>query len=101
VPRRPPSVELLAALAAVLRRRHLRWYLFGAQAVVLHGRPRLTEDVDVTVEADTAQLSGLVGALARAGFTPRVSDVEAFVARARVIPFLHRKTGLPHPEHSR
>jgi hypothetical protein len=73
----------------------VRWYLFGAQAVVIHGRPRLTEDVDVTVETDTTRLSGLVAALGRSGFTPRVSDVEAFVARARVIPFLHRKTGIP------
>jgi Nucleotidyltransferase of unknown function (DUF6036) len=95
VPRRSPSAELLAALATVLRRRHLRWYLFGAQAVVLLGRPRLTEDVDVTVEADAAHLPGLVAALGRAGFVPRVSDVDAFVARARVIPFLHRKTGIP------
>jgi hypothetical protein len=95
VPRRPPSADLLAALATVLRRRHVRWYLFGAQAVILHGRPRLTEDVDVTVDADAKQVSGLVAALGRAGFAPRVSDVETFVARARVIPFLHRGTGIP------
>ena len=51
MPRRPASAELLADLAAVLRRRRVRWYLFGAQAVVVHGRPRLTDDVDVTVDA--------------------------------------------------
>jgi hypothetical protein len=79
----------------VLRRRRVRWYLFGARAVVVHGRPRLTEDVDVTVKTDRTQLAGLVTALGRAGFKPRVSDVEEFVARAHVIPFLHRKTGIP------
>jgi hypothetical protein len=73
----------------------VRWYLFGAQAVVLHGRPRLTDDVDVTVDTDRKRLPELVAALGRAGFTPRVSDVETFVARARVIPFLHRTTGIP------
>ena len=28
----------------------VRWYIFGAQAVIAAGAPRLTEDVDVTVE---------------------------------------------------
>jgi len=95
VPRRPATDNLLAALAPVLRRRRLRWYVFGAQAVLVHGRPRMTEDVDVTVEVAPAALPGLVAALGRAGFQPRVDDVAAFVARARVIPFLHRKTGVP------
>ena len=93
--RRPPSADLLAALTDVLRRRRVRWYVFGAQAVLVHGRPRLTEDVDVTVEADAAEVGRLVAALRRAGFTSRVSGVAAFAARAHVIPLLHRKTGIP------
>ena len=94
----PPAhanAELLRALAKVLKRLRLRWYLFGAQAVVLHGRPRMTEDVDVTVEVTRAQLGRLVAALTRAGFLPRIDDVATFVARAHVIPFLHRKSGFP------
>jgi hypothetical protein len=79
----------------VLKRRRLRWYVFGAQAANAYGRPRMTADVDVTIEVPAPRLAPLVTALGRAGFTPRVDDVAAFVARARVIPFLHRRTRIP------
>ena len=49
MPLQPAVVELLTALAPVLQRWG-RWYLFGAQAVILHGFPRLSGDVDVTLE---------------------------------------------------
>jgi hypothetical protein len=42
------------------RLRRLRWYVFGAQAVVVHGRPRMTGDVDVTVEIDVSRLPSLI-----------------------------------------
>ena len=47
--RRPASVEVLASLAKVLRPRKIRWYVFGAQAAVFYGSPRMTMDVDVTI----------------------------------------------------
>lgn len=55
----------------------------------------MTEDVDVTVRVPDPKLPGLLAALSEATFTPRVADVEAFVARARVIPFFHRRSGMP------
>ena len=44
----PAGRDLLAALAAVLNRWG-RWYLFGAQAVVAHGVPRLGADADLVI----------------------------------------------------
>jgi hypothetical protein len=49
VPVPPAAVDLLSALAPVLTRWG-RWYVFGAQAVIVHGVPRLSADVDVTLE---------------------------------------------------
>lgn len=92
--RRPASVELLRALAPILRRRRARWYVFGAQALIAHGRPRLTEDVDVTVEVAAAKLPPLIAALGRAGFTPRIPDAAAFAAHSRVIPFVHEPSSV-------
>ena len=40
----------LAAIAGVMKRLGAKWYLFGAQAVALHGAQRTTQDIDVTVE---------------------------------------------------
>jgi predicted RNase H-like HicB family nuclease len=40
--------EVLAALANAFSDLRARWYLFGAQAAIAWGRPRLTADIDVT-----------------------------------------------------
>jgi hypothetical protein len=49
VPVQPAALELLAALSSVLPRWE-QWYLFGAQAVIAYGVPRLSADVDVTIQ---------------------------------------------------
>lgn len=92
---RPPVLELLAVLARVLRSRGIRWYLFGAQAVIVWGRPRMSADVDVTVELSPADTSDFVRTMREAGFELRIEDPENFVARTRALPFLHRSTRMP------
>jgi hypothetical protein len=87
-------LQALAAAAAVLRRRGARWYLFGAQAVAIWGRPRMSADVDITAAIPGAD-DGFVAAMDDAGFDLRVADWRAFLARTRVFPFLHRATELP------
>jgi hypothetical protein len=89
---RSPVADVLADVARATAKLTARWYLFGAQAVILYGVPRATADVDVTVDCDA---KGLVAAMLDAGFRLRVPDVEQFVARTRVLPFIHARTGLP------
>lgn len=88
------AARLLRALAPVLRSFGDRWYLFGAQAAIIWGRPRLTGDVDVTAFLDPEDAQAFVTAMRRAGFSLRVEDVEGFVERTRVFPFLHDETRL-------
>jgi hypothetical protein len=95
MPRRPASVELLAALAKVLRSRKVRWYVFGAQAAVVYGSPRMTMDVDVTIAVPDEGVRPLVEALLAAGFASRATDLEAFFARSRVVPLVHQRTRMP------
>jgi hypothetical protein len=87
--------ELLAALARALSSLGVPWYLFGAQAAVIWGRPRLTADVDVTVRLPGDDHGPLVRVLAEAGFTPRTDDLDEFVRRTRVLPFVHGPSQLP------
>jgi hypothetical protein len=89
------SAELLAALARGLAVVRASWYLFGAQAVLIWGRPRFTADVDVTVWLEPEESDRLVEALASEEFVLRVRDARDFVARARVLPFVHTPTNLP------
>jgi hypothetical protein len=74
---------------------HARWYVFGAQAVVLWGRPRLTADIDVTVRMDPEEPELLVRALEASGFSLRIGHTPEFVRRTRVLPFVHAASGLP------
>jgi hypothetical protein len=77
-----------------MRALHLRWYVFGAQAVAVHGFPRATADLDVTVDLADVAPERLVRRLESAGFASRFSDAE-LVRATRVMPIVHEKTGLP------
>jgi hypothetical protein len=92
---RSPLAELLAKLGQVFGDLGLRWYLFGAQAAILHGAARLTADVDVTAELGSRPTVELVDALTGAGFDLRVADAAGFVERTRVLPMVHRATAIP------
>jgi hypothetical protein len=73
---------------------NVRWYLFGAQAAIIWGSPRLSADVDITATIDAIRLDEFVGAMKRHGFDLAPVDSD-FVARTRVLPFVHRRTRIP------
>jgi hypothetical protein len=51
VPSSPqPVADLLAALQKALTTLGVRWFLFGAQAAILHSVARLSADVDITID---------------------------------------------------
>lgn len=90
----PAAAELLRSLVPVLTQFGGRWYVFGAQAVLVWGRPRLTGDVDVTMFLEPEDPRGFVTAMRAAGFELRVRDIDEFVTRTRVFPFTHVVSGL-------
>jgi hypothetical protein len=94
MPRARGVGSALAAIASAARDAGLRWYVFGAQAVALHGHARATADIDVTIEAPR-DLAVLVASLVAHDIHPTVPDAASFVARSRVLPCLHRPSGLP------
>ena len=93
MPVQPAAVELLAALSKVLARWG-RWYVFGAQAVIAYGVPRLSADVDVTLQLAPDNPERFVVDMQAAGFALRVDDPD-FVQRTRVMPFVHLPTAMP------
>jgi hypothetical protein len=86
--------ELLHDLAAVMDERGLRWYLFGAQAAIIWGSPRLSADADVTAELQPEHVEPFIEAMKRHGFDVVISD-SGFIERTRVLPFVHRRTRMP------
>ena len=93
MPVQPAAVELLTSLAPVLDRWG-RWLVFGAQAVIIHGVPRLSADVDVTLALTPDAPDRFADDMRAAGFVLRVEDPE-FVRRTRVMPFVHETTAMP------
>lgn len=92
--KRTPLEGALVAFADLAERLGLRWYVFGAQAVNLHGFPRATADLDLTVDLDRLSPRALVRELEKSGFSARFVD-DDFITATRVIPLVHRATKLP------
>lgn len=90
---RSPVADLLEALSRALDHLGVSWYLFGAQAAVLHGAARLTIDVDVTVQLGELHSELLADTLTGAGFELTFSD-PAFIRQTRVLAASHPATGL-------
>ncbi|MFQ6047347.1 MAG: nucleotidyl transferase AbiEii/AbiGii toxin family protein [Gemmatimonadales bacterium] len=87
VSRRPPDFEeFLARLTRALKDRRLPFMLIGGQAVLLHGRPRLTEDIDVTLGVSPEELPALEDICRSLGLAPLPTDPEQFVRETLVLP---------------
>jgi hypothetical protein len=86
---------LLAALGRAMHAGGWRWYLFGAQAAAVHGRPRTTADVDATVDLAGAGARELLATLAPHGFEPRLPLSDELLAELRLLPMVHAPTAMP------
>ena len=60
--------------------------LIGGQAVLLHGRPRLTEDIDITLGVDPSHLPVVLEVCRALNLNPLPEHVEKFVADTNVFP---------------
>jgi hypothetical protein len=90
-----PLADLFASLRGVMDELKVSWYVFDAQAAIMHGATRLTADVDITVDLRSVPLTSLVSALEKSGFTARVADISGFVARSRVLPMVETASRIP------
>jgi hypothetical protein len=90
----PAVADALLGIAAAMRVAGTRWYLFGAQAAIMWGSPRLSADVDITVELSPDTITNLIAAMRIQGFDLVFGDDE-FIERTRVLPFIHRSSRMP------
>jgi len=90
----PDFVQFIADLGRGIAERGIPYMLIGGQAVLLHGRPRLTDDIDVTLGLGPADYPGVLELCDRLGLTPLPEDVATFVKETYVLPARHRDTGM-------
>ena len=88
-----PFADVLDSLRGTFESLDADWYVFGAQAALVHGAVRMTADVDVTVFPGELTTEALVKALEEGGFELRGVDT-GFVRDTRVLPLIHLATGI-------
>lgn len=67
---------------ATLSAEGVRFVVVGGLAVILHGVPRTTADLDLAVDLDEDNLRRLVGVMTQLGFRPRAPVPAEDLARA-------------------
>lgn len=90
----PDFIRLIGQLAEELSARKLPFMLIGGQAVLLHGEPRLTQDVDATLGVSPQRLPDVLEACASLGLDPLPPDVTAFVRQTFVLPAADPDSGI-------
>ncbi len=80
--------SLLSELARVLDRSGIPYMVIGGQAVLLHGRPRLTQDIDLTLGVDASALKEVCRVCREVPLQLLPEDPEEFVRETNVLPVL-------------
>lgn len=93
-PRRPEFGPLLARIARALKQHDIAFMLIGGQAVLIHGEPRLTLDIDVTLGTGPDSLPSLLDAVDTMGGRPLPERIEDFVRDTFVLPVADVETGV-------
>jgi hypothetical protein len=90
----PDFADLIARLAVALEAKLIPFMLIGGQAVLLHGEPRLTQDVDVTIGVGPDRVRDLLDVCEALGLQPLPEDPVAFARETFVLPAADPETGM-------
>jgi predicted nucleotidyltransferase len=86
--------KLIAALARTLEKTGIPYMIIGGQAVLIHGEPRFTRDIDVTLGVGPDSLQDLISAIKPLGWVALPQEPETFVAQTMVLPCEDTGTGI-------
>jgi hypothetical protein len=84
---------LLEKIALALDQAAVPYMVIGGQAVLLHGEPRLTKDIDVTLGVGLDRLQEIRSLVNTIGLSPLV-DPEDFTLRTMVLPCSDPDSGI-------
>ena len=68
--------------------------VFGGQAVLVYGEPRLTRDIDVTLGVDPGELARVLDAVESLGLRVLTDNAAEFVRETLVLPAIDPETGI-------
>lgn len=80
--------EIIARVALALKNRGIPYAIIGGQAVLVHGQPRITRDIDISLGVDADRLPDMLEIVSETGLVPLAKDPKDFVDRTMVLPVL-------------
>ncbi len=86
--------ETLVRIAGALESAGIPYMIIGGQAVLLHGEPRLTRDIDITLGVNIDRLEILIDMTRRLSLKLLPEDVSAFVQKTMVLPAIEEESGI-------
>jgi hypothetical protein len=90
----PDFQSLLGRLARTLDEHGLPFMVIGGQAVLLHGEPRLTQDIDLTLGVGPAHLDEVLSACGALELRILPENVREFVRSTFVLPTMDQETDI-------
>lgn len=84
-------IKTLKDIAQILQSANIPYMVIGAQAVVIYGKPRFSEDIDITVALTPDEFRKIKDILTEK-FDILPADVEKFVHDTWVMPVKHKET---------
>lgn len=80
------SVELLEKVTLALENNKIPYLVIGGQAVLVHGRARMTNDIDIVIEATLLDADRVKQICESLKLTYLTDNVDSFVKKTLVIP---------------
>ncbi len=84
-------IKTLKDIATSLKRAEIPFMVIGGQAVAIYGRPRFTQDIDITIALTPDEAEKILRAVAES-FTILPEDVQRFIRETWVLPLEHTET---------
>lgn len=85
--------RLLTRIAEQLDASGIAYMVIGGQAVLVHGEPRLTRDIDITLDATLGDLARVQSMIEDVGLGLLV-DIDKFPAQSRLVPCRDLDSGI-------
>ena len=85
--------SVLRKISVDLEKRGIPYMVIGGQAVLIHGEPRLTRDIDITLGAGPDQVEEVLDIVRSWGWHVLIDNPADFVQRTMVLPCLEPQSG--------
>ena len=85
---------LLARIARGLEHSQIPYMIIGGQAVLVHGEPRLTKDIDVTLGVDLSWLLAVKTTVQKLGLKQIREASDEFIKHTMVLPAAEEMSGI-------